>query len=199
MTGESTQTVPAPDPEAWLEKYGDVLYAFALARVRRHEVAEDVVQETLLAALSAREVFRNEAAERTWLVGILKHKIYDHFRRQFRDPGPPLTEEALEGALFDGAGAWKRPPETWGIDPRALAEKDEFWKAFHGCLDGLPSRSRLAFAAQVIDEEDSAKICRDLQVSPANLWVILHRARLLLRACLEQSWFGGSAGGGEPC
>lgn len=199
MMGESRHTGPSLDPEAWLEKHGDVLYAFAMARVRRHEVAEDVVQESLLAALNALESFRDEAAERTWLLGILKHKIYDHFRKQSREPALPATEEAIESALFDGAGAWKRPPGTWGVDPQALAEKEEFWQVFHSCLDGLPSRSRLAFAAQVIHEQESAKICLDLQISAANLWVILHRARILLRACLEQSWFRAPAKGGEPC
>lgn len=187
-----------PRPEAWVEVHGDVLFRYAAARVRDDAAAEDLVQETLLAALEAREGFRGDSSERTWLIGILRHKIVDHLRRMARDPlvageGLDAPGEGIE-SMFKQDGTWARPPGAWGADPAALAEREEFWAVLRACLKALPNRLGQVFALRMMDAADPQEVCKALDVSATNLWVMLHRARARLRACLETHWFGG----GDP-
>lgn len=189
------------DPQGWVDEHGDVLYRYALARLRNPERAEDVVQETFLAALQARESYGGRSTERTWLVGILRHKIIDQIRRQWREQ--PVTE--LESAhtpdqaldeLFDARGMWLRDrPQPWSNPPQA-PENKEFWIAFRQCMDHLPGRLGDAFALREMEESSSEEVCQILGITPTNLWAMLHRARVRLRQCLEKNWFGGP--GGKP-
>lgn len=164
---------------------------YALARLRQPEVAEDLIQETFLAAFRARDQFAGRSSERTWLVGILKRKIVDHLRRRGREqPATDLTNsDQWTDALFDERGNWRKKPGQWP-DPSAAFEKEEFWTAFADCLRKLPERLASAFTLREVEELESQEVCKVLNVSANNLWVMLHRARLGLWRCLEVNWFG---------
>lgn len=183
----------ASDPEVWVERHGDALFRFALSRIGDATVAEDLVQETLLAALRARGDFRGESAERTWLIGILRNKLVDHLRRRARELplGPDEEGDAVVDAMFDDTGHWRRPPQGWDVDAGELAQRSEFWTVLDHCRAELPERQAAVFTLSLVEEAEPERICADLAISPANLWVLLHRARLRLRACLEANWFGG--------
>ena len=180
------------DPELWVEQYGDVLYRYAMLRLRNAEVAEEVVQETFLAALKGRGSYSGRSTERTWLVGILKHKIIDHFRKKVRErPASQLVDgEDEEAALFDDHGEWRSVPRAWDTDPQATFEAKEFWETFRECLAGLREREADAFFLRETEQLGTEEICEVLDVSPANLAVILHRTRKKLRRCLDMNWFG---------
>ena len=189
--------MPGPNPEHWVEEYGDVLLGFAAARVSDRAVAQDLVQETLLAALKARHSFGGRSTERAWLFGIMRNKLVDYFRRQSREV-PVADFEAPwpeEDGAFCGAGhgkdGWARKfaPEPWETPDESLISK-EFQEVLNRCLSGLPDQTAQAFVLREIDGLTSEEICKDLGVSPNNLWVKLHRARMGLRRCLEVHWFG---------
>lgn len=183
-------------PERWLDEHGDVLFGFAYLRVRDRDAAEDLVQETLLAAWRARASFAAGSSERTWLVGILKHKLADHWRRQAREQrhvaahASDAPDAALLDALFDEdrRGHWRTPPSPWS-DPDAALETREFWRVFTECVAALPPAQARAFGLCELDGLKGEEACKVLGVAATNLWVMLHRARLRLRACLERNWF----------
>jgi RNA polymerase sigma-70 factor, ECF subfamily len=189
--------VPQPDPAQWLDQYGDYLYRYALMRVRDETVAEDVVQETLLAGWQGYAKFAGRGAERTWLTGILKHKVIDYFRKASRETQfDPEAEARLENDdLFRRNDEWdghfnaQLAPIDWGTTPAAALEQNEFRVVFQHCLSELPERIAAAFTLREMEECQSEEICRILDVSPNNLWVMLHRARMQLRRCLENCWF----------
>lgn len=181
-------------PETWVEEHGDYLYRFALSRLRDAKTAEDVLQETFLAALHAVDRFEGRSSERSWLTGILKHKILDHFRRSGREAGLDDRDEPAERSAewFDEEGHWKldqNSPAEWVAPDRTL-ENSRFWEALGRCLGELPTRTARAFTLREIDEEGTDAICKILNITPTNLWVMLHRARMHLRRCLELRWIG---------
>ncbi len=186
------------DAGVWLDQHGDYLYKYASFRLRDASAAEDVVQETFLAALKAYEKFEGRGSERTWLVGILKHKIKDHFRRIAREaPIGQEEDEAPEHAEFftrtDGwDGHWNNEyaPTEWHATPAQLVEQGDFWRIFDECLSPLPKRTASAFTLREVDGLSSEEICELLSITVNNLWVMLHRARLHLRNCLQMNWFG---------
>lgn len=178
-------------PEDWVERYGNDLYRFALARLRHPRDAENAVSETFLAAMTAQSSFSGKSSERTWLIGILRHKIVDHMRKNYREkPVTDLQEnEAAIDQFFDQKQQLKKIPSGWLPDPAELLKKQEFWKAFHECTKKLPLAARDAFILREIDCLDSRQICETLNITPSHLWVMLYRARLQLRQCLEINWF----------
>lgn len=183
---------PLIDPESLVEHYGDILFRYALRRVQKRDVAEDLVQETFLAALSARERFETRASERTWLLGILRHKIVDYVRRVSRERPSEneLSPDDVSEAFFDGKGMWAVKPSRWYGDPlRALQEK-ELWDKLMVCIAGLPERMAHAFALRELEEQDVEEVSQTLGVTSNNLGVLLYRARQRLRHCLEVNWFG---------
>jgi RNA polymerase sigma-70 factor (ECF subfamily) len=192
----------ATDPNVWVEQYGDCLFRVALVRVGSRERAEDIVQETFLAALRNRKTYAGQADERSWLLGILKHKVADYFRD--RERLRPATAIRLPSGhtgagdvldeLFDHKGRWRGKPTPGPDDPSASMQRREFWERFQSCLARLPSRLAAAFALREVDGMSSAEVRETLGVTAGNLWVLLHRARLSLARCLEISWFGTSSG-----
>lgn len=182
---------PAIDPETWVEQYGDGLYRYALRWVRDPNLAVDLVQETFLHALRNRETFEGRATERTWLISILRRKVIDLIRKGQRQPLVPGEEG--KGALerfFDERGAWKVRPACWSLRPEQEMERVEFWETLQGCLDELPPNLAGAFLLREMDGLSSEEVCDAIRITPENLWARLHRARLLLRRCLERRWFG---------
>jgi RNA polymerase sigma-70 factor (ECF subfamily) len=178
------------DPASWLEKHGDYLYRYALTRLRQAQAAEDLVQETFLAAFQGRSRFAQASSERTWLVGILKHKLIDHLRKIEREqPASNYSGEGLLDEWFDARGHWKKSVRP-APNPAAAFESREFWERFASCLAKLPEQLGRAFALRELDEQETSEICKALDITPTNLWVMLHRARLRLWHCLEVHWFG---------
>jgi RNA polymerase sigma-70 factor (ECF subfamily) len=175
-----------PQASEWLDRYGDALYRYALIRLRRPQEAEEAVQETLLAALKALSQFEGRSQPLTWLMSILKRKVVDRLRAAARQ-APALELEELD-AWFDATGHWRRSPRRWD-DPAAVAERAEFWGVVRGCVGKLPPRMAEAFTLRTLDHFASTDVCRELAISPGNLWVLLHRARLQLVRCLEIHWF----------
>ena len=184
----------ATKPENWLERYGDALYRYAFARLRDKAQAEDAVQECLLAALNARSDYRAESSEKTWLFGILKHKILDQFRRNAREVQISADDEAdaLIDRSFDVSGRWRQPPGVWQ-DPGNEVEHSQFWAMLEHCMDGLPKTLSAAIRLIEIDDVSSEEACKALGISATNLWVRLHRARLGLRGCVQSNWFSKSS------
>lgn len=183
----------APENEN-LEQLRAYLLRYAMLQLRDPALAEDVVQETLLAALDARSGFSGKSAYKTWVVGILKHKIIDVTRRMSREQ--PLTtdeegseDESLE-ALFEADGKWRQNPSDWG-DPEKSFEDKNFWEALERCLESMPTRTARVFVMREVMDLTGDEICKELAITPTNLWVILHRVRLSLRGCLDVKWFGG--------
>ncbi|MGH8557394.1 MAG: sigma-70 family RNA polymerase sigma factor [Methylococcales bacterium] len=180
------------NPAEWLDLYGDALYRYAMVRLRDEHLAEDLVQETLLAGLNARERFAGNAAEKTWLIGILKHKIVDHFRKSSRET-VQNTEDATIGqsteSCFDERGRWTIEAGAWSSPDKSL-EQDQFWSVLADCVEHLPRRLDRLFALREIDGLASEEILEVLNISTANnLWVMLSRMRLQLRNCLDTHWF----------
>lgn len=182
----------AQDPSTWVDRHGDVLYRFAVLRVEDPHVAEDLVQETFISALRGIDRFKGGSAVRTWLIGILKHKIVDHFRKTSREVASAdltLLEDESQGEAVNRLADARRQPRQWRDTPDNLMESKEFWGAFTSCLDGLPPTFRRAFTLREMDGFGTAEICKILDVTATNLWVILHRARGKLRECLDATWF----------
>ena len=186
------KTALALDADQWVDAYGDALYRFALQRVKQIEVAEDLVQETFLAAVQAQARFKGQSSEKTWLFSILKHKLIDYYRKQkTRNRSEVLTddEDAVD-RMFKADGHWQEPPTPWHGDPGRSHDVREFLDAFYDCLGHLPERTAKVFAYREIDGLSTDDICQRLEISASNCWVILYRARMLLRKCLEGTGIG---------
>jgi RNA polymerase sigma-70 factor (ECF subfamily) len=185
-------SAPALDAEAWVDAYGDALYRYALQRVKRAEVAEDLVQETFLAAVQARERFKGQSTEKTWLFSILKHKLIDYYRKRKTRSGGELlaADEDAVDRMFKTGGQWREAPMHWRSDPGKSHEIKEFLDAFYHCMGELPARNAEVFSYREIDGLSTAEICKRLGITASNCWVILYRARMLLRKCLEGTGIG---------
>lgn len=185
---------PKSTPEQWLNEHGDALYRYAYFRLRDRMAAEDMVQETLLSAMKGREHFAGRSSVRTWLIGILNHKVVDYLRKQVREQSleqGDLGDDELEDLLFEADGHWRHPPTAWA-DPVAAFEQEAFWEAFSRCLEELPLRQARAFTLCEMDGIGGGEAGKVLGVTTTNIWVILHRARLRLKECLEINWLGRS-------
>jgi RNA polymerase sigma-70 factor (ECF subfamily) len=180
------------DPEAWVEDHGDALFRYALFRIRDGQVAEDLVQETLLAAIRGKDSFAGRSSVKTWLFGILKHKIIDHIRKISRERPEEDIETMADQAdkTFNDQGRWKYQPSEWTTNPSLLFQQQEFWQILETCLSELPPRLNQAFTLRELDGLSADEVRKILNVTQTNNSVILHRARMRLRECLEQRWFG---------
>ena len=187
-----------PDFTRELERQRSYLMRVARLQLRDSALAEDVVQDTLTAAITASAGFTGKSSVKTWLTGILKHKIVDAIRRKQREPllasalGDDADLEDFEG-LFEGGGAWQSPPSDWG-DPEQALSRQQFFDVMQFCLDKLPPNTARVFMMREVMELTSDEICKELAITSNNLWVILYRARMSLRECLEANWFGGAGG-----
>lgn len=180
-----------------LEVQRGYLLRVARLQLRDTALAEDVVQDTLTAALTAQGSFTGKSSVKTWLTGILKHKIVDAIRKKQREPvaASSLDDEAdledFEG-LFRDNGAWQAQPADWG-DPEQALNRRQFFDMMDFCLEKLPPNTARVFMMREVMELESDEICKELAITANNLWVILYRARISLRECLQLHWFGGGA------
>ncbi len=170
------------------------LMRYARAQLRNDAWAEDAVSETLLAALERPQAFAGQSALKTWLVGVLKHKLIDQLRRAAREATVLDSDDAedIDETLFDPTGHWREVPRDWG-DPEASCRQRQFLEVLDACVDALPPVQARVFMMREWLELDTAEICKTLGLTATNLWVLLHRARLRLRDCLQTRWFDGRA------
>ena len=181
-------------PDDWIEAHGDFLFNFAIGQVRDASVAEDLVQDTFLAAFKALGRFAGQSSERTWLVGILRHKICDYVRSTCReravraDAAPARRDEEA----WDDAVLWLHDVAAESQSPTRRLELEEFRANLEMALGQLPPRVAQVFQLYEVEERPNAEVCRRLNISESNLWVMLHRARKQLRDQLAGWWSGDS-------
>ena len=170
------------------------LLRFARAQLRNEAWAEDAVSETVLAALAKPQAFAGQSQFKTWLIGILKHKLIDQIRRHSREVSATSQEddEDIDDLLFNTTGHWRVAPVEWG-DPEAACGRREFFEVLEVCVEKLPGAQGRVFMMREWLELDSSEICKELGITATNLWVLLHRARWRLQTCLQERWFGGAA------
>lgn len=181
--------------EVWVKKYSDYLFTWALKKTQSKETAEDLVQETFITAFSTFEKFENRSEPGTWLTSILNNKVVDLFRKNSKLTLSSIQLEEKESSdfvdsFFDANEAWTSALifSQWSEEENIL-DNAEFNKVLADCLDDLPAKWKVAVSAKYILEKDSREICQDLDMTPSNYWQIMHRAKLLLRKCIEIKWF----------
>ncbi|TCK17721.1 RNA polymerase sigma-70 factor (ECF subfamily) [Thiogranum longum] len=193
-TDVNSLTAVELDPSRWLEEYGDMLFRYALGRLNDTSHAEDMVQETLVAALQSRTSYSGLASEKTWLVGILKHKIVDFIRKQIRettvDDISALYDATVENEmdnLFDARGHWVCPPRDWGNPDKDLYNH-QFLEIFEACMRHLKPALAQVFTLRELSGLSNEEICNKLNITATNCSVMLYRARMGLRRCIDVQW-----------
>lgn len=178
------------DPNTWVDKYADYLFNYAIVRVNDNNIAKDLVQETFFAGLKSAKNFQGKSTERTWLISILKRKIIDYYRKINSKKG---KAEVRMNFYDDGdnEGSWieERVPQSWDNASEKLIENEELKSQLDSCIDKLPEKYAMVFRMKTIQEFDTDDICKELEITASNLWVIIHRARTQLRKCMEVNWF----------
>lgn len=187
---------------SWVEQHGDMLFRYALARVGNRSDAEDLVQETFLAAIKSSD-FAGRSAASTYLVGILRHKIMDHFRKVYRhreqhtefnsNDSADTSEGELFSSMFTPKGTWAEPVADWGRTAEHALLDAEFNRILDKCLEKLPDPQRSAFVLRTMEEQSTEDICKNCNVTTTNLGVLLFRARTQLKKCIEGNWFASKA------
>jgi RNA polymerase sigma-70 factor (TIGR02943 family) len=185
-----TSTKHTLDPNTWIDKYADYLFNYAVTRVNDSDIAKDLVQETFFAGLNSAKNFEGKAAERTWLVAILKRKVIDHYRKINSKKGKAeVRMNFYENSDNEGSWLEERVPQTWDNDADKMIETTELKSALDQCIDNLPEKYAMVFRMKTIQEFETEEICKELDITASNLWVIIHRARTQLRKCMEDNWF----------
>lgn len=175
------------DSSDWLSAHGDYLFNLAVGQVRDPLVAEDLVQETFLAAIRSRDRFSGRSSDRTWLVGILRHKIYDHLRRVCRERPTRVDAESErpDQEAWDDSVLWAHDVAVECMEPSRRMELAEFRDALEIALGKLPVRIAQVFQLYEVEERPNREVCARLNISENNLWVMLHRARKQLQQHLS--------------
>jgi RNA polymerase sigma-70 factor (TIGR02943 family) len=187
-----------PDFARQLEALRPTLLKYARLQLRNPAWAEDAVSDTLLAALEKPQAFGGQSQLKTWLIGVVKHKLVDQIRKNSREISTTaITDdgEDLDDMLFSSNGHWRDSPHDWG-DPEAVLRQLDFMKVLEACVEQLPGQQGRLFMMREWLELESDEICKELSITPTNLWVMLHRARLRLRACLQTRWFSDAKAAG---
>lgn len=188
---KKTNTKFIIEPDKWVDQHGDYLYNFAFSRVYSKEIAEDLVQDTFLAGLRAMHSFQGRSSELTWLISILKRKVIDYYRKASTSKeivATEFTKPFRKDGLYEGHWILERAPKEWKGDLADPINRAEFRKILEQCLNELPENWKAVFVLKYIDDMENKDICKELECTPTNLWVMLHRARLKLRECIEMYW-----------
>jgi RNA polymerase sigma-70 factor (ECF subfamily) len=185
-----TQEKVTLDTSKWIDNYADYMYNYAVVRVNNGDLAKDLVQDTFFAGLKSAKNFQGKSTERTWLVSILKRKIIDHYRKINSKKG---QAEVRVNFYDDGEneGNWleERVPQSWDNQAEKSIENEELKNQLESCIDALPEKYAMVFRMKTIQEFETEEICKELDITASNLWVIIHRARTQLRKCMEDNWF----------
>jgi len=185
---------PILNPRRWVEAHADYLYGYTLSRLNDEEQAKDLVQETFLAALEKADRFEGKSSERTWLTAILKNKIVDVYRKRSSGLKPQAdinqAENEQHDFFDDDSGHWNSAysPSPFGIEDHDPLAGKEFNNVLKKCMQKLPALWLSVFTMKHLDDAATDMICSELKVTQANFWVIIHRAKLNLRACLQKNW-----------
>ena len=173
----------------WVNEYAGILLSYTAVRVNDTGIAEDIVQETFISAWKNREGFKGEASEKNWLFSICKNKIIDHYRKKARMP-VQYAEADSTADFFDKNEHWTKEagPKEWGIDYNQPIEKKEFYSILDFCKQKLQELQQKVFVLKYLEDLDSDEICKLLEISSSNYWVLIHRAKLQLRSCLDKKW-----------
>ncbi len=174
----------------WVDSYSDYLYNYAISRVNDRNVAQDIVQDTFFAGLKSMKNFKGEASERTWLISILKRKIIDHYRKINSKKGKAEVRMSYNSDV-ESEGDWleERVADNVDINAEETLINEELGSAIIDCLSKLPEKQALVFKMKTIQGFETEAICNELNITASNLWVIIHRARTAMAACLEKNWF----------
>lgn len=188
---------PTETIKNWVDQHSEKMYSWAFYRTKNKESAEDLVQDTFLAAFQSIAKFEGKSDPKTWLYAILNRKIAMYFRTAL--PNDPFGENELFSTdsnslfdrLFDQYDQWEEAerPEKWQGDNENLLDNIGFIKVLNACMVKLPEKWFLALQLKYLDEKKGELICQELDIAPTNFWQILHRAKLQLRKCLENYWF----------
>lgn len=178
------------NPDKWVDLYSDYLFNYTIARVNDRVIAQDLVQDTFLAGLKSMKNFKGEATERTWLISILKRKIIDYYRKINSNKGQAEvrisynTDQETEGDWLE-----ERVGDPFDKTAQDSLENEELGEAIYLCIDKLPQKQADVFKMKTILGHETETICNELNITPSNLWVIIHRARTALADCLKENWF----------
>lgn len=177
-------------PDNWVDLYADYLFNYAVSRVSDAEIAKDLVQETFFAGLNSAKNFKGDAAERTWLVSILKRKVIDHYRKINSKKGKAEVRINYNSDS-EAEGDWleQQVADPYSKDGDNILENEELGSAIQDCITKLPKKQALAFKLKTIQGMSTEDICNELDINPSNLWVMIHRARTALMGCLNENWF----------
>jgi RNA polymerase sigma-70 factor (ECF subfamily) len=178
------------NPNNWVNLHADYLFNYTISRVNNHDLAKDLVQDTFFAALKAMDNFQGKASERTWLIAILKRKIIDYYRKINSTKGKAEVKMNFY-ADGDREGEWIEEcvPNSWNNEIEKNIENSELNDVLKKCIDNLPEKYAMVFKMKTIQQFETKDICKELEITSSNLWVIIHRARTQLRKCLEDNWF----------
>src|SRR3970282_355615 len=165
--------------EKWLHKFGDELFSWALYKTSSKETAEDLVQETFLAAFHKLDTFQGKSQPKTWLFAILNHKVIDYYRLSAK-----TTKQT-----FHETENWKRNEinPVWDQEEELL-DNPEFNNVMQDCMEDLPQKWKYAVTSKYLTDKNADEICQELEITVSNYWQIVHRAKLLLKKCLEMKW-----------
>ena len=186
-----TNTKHSLDPNRWVDLHGDYLYNYAYSRVHSKEIAEDLVQDTFVAGLRAMKSFQGRSTEITWLISILKRKVIDYYRKSSTTKvvvSSEFTTPFRKEGEYEGHWILERAPKEWPGDLEDPIHQQEFRLILEKCLSHLSDNWKAVFVLKFIENLSSDEICKELKCTPSNLWVMLHRARLKLRECIELNW-----------
>jgi len=173
----------------WVELHTEKLLSWAIYKVSDRELAEDLVQDTFLAAVQSYHKFKGDSEPRTWLLSILNNKIIDHYRKQARNVTISFKQD--KDPFFDEHGEWREEaePQPWDVGSPHLLDDNEFIKILRKCMNKLPMPWLSAMQLKYLQQKDGKEICQDLGITQSNFWQILCRAKLQVRACVEKNWF----------
>lgn len=188
--GKKSMSAHQLEPNTWVDNYADYLFNYAVGRVSDAEIAKDLVSETFLAGLKSAKNFKGDAAERTWLIAILKRKVIDHYRKINSKKGKAEIRMNYSAAS-DAEGDWleEQVADPYSLMDNGAIENEELGLAIQGCISKLPKKQALVFRMKTIQGVSTEDICKELGINPSNLWVMIHRARTALMGCLNKNWF----------
>ncbi|MFC2111027.1 sigma-70 family RNA polymerase sigma factor [Bacteroidota bacterium] len=175
--------------EKLVAKYTEELYNWAFYKTSSSEVAEDLVQETFLAAVEKIDSFKGDSSHKTWLFSILNYKIIDHYRKKVKQP--VQMESDTLSSFFDEDGSWikEKRPREWHDEDSQLLDKEDFRLILQKCLEALPEKWNTCVNLKYLSNKNGDEICQEIGITTTNFWQIIHRAKLNLRNCIDDNWF----------